>query len=69
LVPSRRKSLARFLPTPTIGVKPRDHVKVSVESVSPNMRASGLSYERGSLPPAFQFVDNKLALSLMVKVK
>jgi hypothetical protein len=55
--------------TPSVGTKPRDHVKVSFDIDFTKYAGVALSYERGSLPPAFEFVDNKLALGLVIKVK
>lgn len=55
--------------TASAGTKPRDHLKTGL-SVSLNTYTSlTVAYERGSLPPAFQFVDNKWTLSLVIKAK
>jgi hypothetical protein len=51
------------------GTKPRDHVKTGLNVSLNAYTCLTVAYERGSLPPAFQFVDNKWTLSLVIKAK
>ena len=51
------------------GTKPRDHIKSGLAVDFTKFASLSINYERGSLPPAFQFVDNKWTLSLVIKAK
>jgi hypothetical protein len=55
--------------TALAGTKPRDHVKAGIAIDFTKFASVSASYERGFLPPAFPFVDNKWTLSLVVKAK
>jgi hypothetical protein len=55
--------------TASAGTQPRDHVKTGVSFGLSEYVCLAVNYERGSLPPAFQFVDNKWTVSLVIKAK
>jgi hypothetical protein len=55
--------------TASAGTKPRDHVKTGLSVSLNTYTCLTIAYERGALPPAFQFVDNKWTLSLVLKAK
>jgi len=55
--------------TASAGTKPRDHVKTGLNVGLNTFTSLAIAYERGSLPPAFQFVDNKWTVSLVIKAK
>jgi hypothetical protein len=57
------------LVTASAGTKPRDHVKTGLSVSLNTYTCLTVAYERGGLPPAFQFVDNKWTLSLVIKAK
>ncbi|MGC4052790.1 MAG: hypothetical protein QM757_25960 [Paludibaculum sp.] len=55
--------------TPSVGTKARDHIKAGVGIDFNKWAGVKVAYKRGSLPPAFKFVDNKVTLSLVIKAK
>lgn len=55
--------------TASAGTGPRDHVRTGLNIGLNTFTCLTIGYERGSLPPAFQFVDNKWTVSLVIKAK
>src|SRR5262249_5932948 len=55
--------------TTSLGTKPRDDFSGSVGLNFTKYAGVKFGYDRGSLPPAFQFVDNRVTFGLVIKVK
>lgn len=49
--------------------KPRHHLRSSIDFMLSKAVGLSLKYEYGSLPPAFQFVDDKLSVGFILKIK
>lgn len=55
--------------TTSINTKPRDDVNGGMSLDFTKYAGVRFGYERGSVPPAFRFVDNKVTFGLVIKVK
>jgi hypothetical protein len=55
--------------TTSVGTKARDDFNGGISLNFTKYAGVKFGYERGSLPPALKFVDNKVAFGLVIKVK
>jgi hypothetical protein len=55
--------------TTSVGTKVRDDFNGGVSLSFTKYAGVKFGYERGSVPPAFKFVDNKVTFGLVIKVK
>ena len=53
----------------SLTTKPRHHVQSSIDFMLSKVVGISLKYEYGSLPPAFKFVDDKLSVGFILKIK
>jgi hypothetical protein len=55
--------------TTSVGTKARDDFNGGISLNFTKYAGVRFGYERGSVPPAFRFVDNKVTFGLVIKVK